>query len=558
MLPNSKQLVVVETGKEVGLEVVTRLIEFLDLRFLRRIRTVHVCTWKLVFVTLLPRIRVSSSILIENLGCGFRTVGALVESPATGNLIWLVEEMDKVRARLCKGSSKQAGHRSRLDYFMKEERDSRVQHVGFLSLWLLRFVFCLSTNVTKEVFPIAALLSSGVMVSLGPAVLAGIYQSLRILRNRVALSLDLIAVTGPLRLVQSWGFERFPLLLLKQPNLPKPGEPRAACWHKLGSKINLKLFLQPCDLVGIGCREKYRPHRVAMQFGLDQDLPGDSVSSGFGSENVVFFIPPRSLQPGVSSRCLRPKPRLEFQRPFQDLSGLKLPLKFTRRANLASNLIDHEPNREPRPDRYVFKSCSTGRAASEYNKTGIINEQRDEFDAFAKKSHEGRAERSPSSSNALRASKRLGTFSAYTASSCSEQRISSVLHAYSASKAEKLVHRSVTDEDPADNMLLSKRLKSIQGTRKGTASRNVKDVPQSLLSSKVNSEKMNMPWNSAAVLKQDGSKVRDPDEKLKGSDLIDTMSDEGLAYALELRKLLYISSFERVIMLLWYWADELY
>ncbi|OWM62539.1 hypothetical protein CDL15_Pgr000077 [Punica granatum] len=157
--------------------------------------------------------------------------------------------MDKVRARLCKGSSKQAGHRSRLDYFMKEERDSRVQHVGFLSLWLLRFVFCLSTNVTKEVFPIAALLSSGVMVSLGPAVLAGIYQSLRILRNRVALSLDLIAVTGPLRLVQSWGFERFPLLLLKQPNLPKPGEPRAACWHKLGSKINLKLVRNILSLV---------------------------------------------------------------------------------------------------------------------------------------------------------------------------------------------------------------------------------------------------------------------------------------------------------------------
>lgn len=165
-------------------------------------------------------------------------------------------------------------------------------------------------------------------------------------------SSDIISASGPRRLVLLWGFERLPLLGLKPPNLLKPGEPRAARWHKFNSKINLKLvktvlssvinflwrpyaenlgnwqhslyyaeneqflssrwnldediksflqFLQPCELVGIGCIEKCRPHRVAMQFGLDQDLPGDSADCDFGSENVAFFIPPRSLQPGAYS-----------------------------------------------------------------------------------------------------------------------------------------------------------------------------------------------------------------------------------------------------------------
>jgi hypothetical protein len=33
--------------------------------------------------------------------------------------------------------------------------------------------------------------------------------------------------------------------------------------------------LMVCELVGIGCKEKYFPHRVAMQFGMDQDIPGE-------------------------------------------------------------------------------------------------------------------------------------------------------------------------------------------------------------------------------------------------------------------------------------------
>ncbi|KAJ6423230.1 hypothetical protein OIU84_024213 [Salix udensis] len=31
------------------------------------------------------------------------------------------------------------------------------------------------------------------------------------------------------------------------------------------------------QLVGLDCKDSYLPHRVAMQFGMDQDLPGGSV-----------------------------------------------------------------------------------------------------------------------------------------------------------------------------------------------------------------------------------------------------------------------------------------
>jgi hypothetical protein len=39
--------------------------------------------------------------------------------------------------------------------------------------------------------------------------------------------------------------------------------------------LSFSRCLMACELVGIGCKEKYIPHRVAMQFGMDQDIPGE-------------------------------------------------------------------------------------------------------------------------------------------------------------------------------------------------------------------------------------------------------------------------------------------
>lgn len=142
------------------------------------------------------------------------------------------------------------------------------------------------------------------------------------------MSSEKIIVSGLFHLVQLWAYEGFPIL---EPKQLKPGEFRVARWHKLLQKISLhavrsvvvlvKNFewrpyatdlvndvevrsfircLQTSELVGIGHQEKYMPHRVAMQFGYDQDLPADK--SGFTPiiEHFNFYVPSRSFQPGIS------------------------------------------------------------------------------------------------------------------------------------------------------------------------------------------------------------------------------------------------------------------
>lgn len=97
---------------------------------------------------------------------GFSPTGEQVTRPVSQNVICLVEEMNKVRCRLCMGRHKLAGYGPWLDHFVEREPGSKIEHVGFLSLWLSSFVLCSSTSIIKEVCPIAALLSSGVKVSL--------------------------------------------------------------------------------------------------------------------------------------------------------------------------------------------------------------------------------------------------------------------------------------------------------------------------------------------------------------------------------------------------------
>ncbi|KAL8205646.1 hypothetical protein R6Q57_009197 [Mikania cordata] len=148
---------------------------------------------------------------------------------------------------------------------------------------------------------------------------------------------------------------RFRSELVRRPkvlNELRPGEPRLARWHTLKSNVSLPLlhshiinlesfvwrpyavdlqnwkqpvyyqdseqilsnsltldddlqffvrFITPCELNGLGCKAKYHPHRVAMQLGFDQDVPGGQ-SSYKSSKFDKFFVPSRLYQPGVSKR----------------------------------------------------------------------------------------------------------------------------------------------------------------------------------------------------------------------------------------------------------------
>lgn len=98
-------------------------------------------------------------------------------------------------------------------------------------------------TIQKHDFAIAIHLSEGTKIALAPAVLASLWKNLRLLKEQAAAAAasGSITVSGPLQIVQQWAFERFPLLGPQCPNLLKHGEPRAARWHKLNSKISLPL-----------------------------------------------------------------------------------------------------------------------------------------------------------------------------------------------------------------------------------------------------------------------------------------------------------------------------
>ncbi|XP_071725811.1 protein MAINTENANCE OF MERISTEMS-like [Rutidosis leptorrhynchoides] len=265
-----------------------------------------------------------------------------------------VEVMNQFRTELIRSKSKKASHFQWIQMF-KAKKDEEQEHIGFLSLWLSRFVFPSTDRdaLGKHVIPIAVRLSQGDKLDLATPILASIYGNLRILKKQsVNSSSSCINLLGPFRLVQIWAYERLTDIAPKTVNELQPNEPRLARWHGLNSNVSLPnllsqmnkpdtfiwrpyvvdlknwlqplyyqdtdkiltdslsldddlqtfaRFLKPCEINWLNCKEKYLPHHVAMQFGYDQDIPGD-VSSYKVKKCVNFMIPSRSFQPQVSKR----------------------------------------------------------------------------------------------------------------------------------------------------------------------------------------------------------------------------------------------------------------
>ncbi|XVF34032.1 hypothetical protein REPUB_Repub18cG0022100 [Reevesia pubescens] len=287
---------------------------------------------------------------------GFSTLGESVRRPLERKLVKIEEEMNMKRLIMSRNKSKKASHCCWINHFMEEKGE--YEHVAFLSLWLSRYVFPSLPEkiVAKQVFPVAIHLSSKTRLALAPAVLASLYKHLTLLKNQAMSFPQEITASGPLKLLQLWAFERFPSLGPSIPNTLKPGEPRAARFHRLNAKIRLPLVrsvlrlpdnfrwrpyivdlknwghpsyykktkllafdcndpdediksfarcLQTSLLVGIDCKEEYLPHRVAMQFGYDQDLPAAFPVSSISWENARFIVLPRSFQPCVSVRYFK-------------------------------------------------------------------------------------------------------------------------------------------------------------------------------------------------------------------------------------------------------------
>ncbi|XP_020222211.1 uncharacterized protein LOC109804776 [Cajanus cajan] len=223
---------------------------------------------------------------------------------------------------------------------------SEVEHEAFLATWLSMIGFSPKGLVGKFVFPIAVHLARGNTIALGPAVLASIYKDLTLLKKtivglteKLVLGDDLqleVTLQSPFYLVQIWVWERFKNLQ-PQPRLINHDEAMLFRWHKVKplkvDNVRLTLdsamehfrwrpyvqyvgkfkvfypenetlvpFEKDLDdelisfvtcmrvsvLVGIESTIKqYLPHRVAMQFGMDQDVP-DCVPKFCGTKSIAW------------------------------------------------------------------------------------------------------------------------------------------------------------------------------------------------------------------------------------------------------------------------------
>ncbi|CAN6292875.1 unnamed protein product [Urochloa humidicola] len=232
--------------------------------------------------------------------------------------------------------------------------------------------------VQAATLPIAVRLARGESVALAPAALAGIYGDLSALKRRLGVRKGKeppFGVSSPMHILQLWVWERLPELRPKNmrfrrapvtdQNIYAPdvsGVPRVARWHDVRSVLDTRYVyrvlmspkefewqpygsssvalqpetggcwvrgqditrskallsfarcVRPCELVGMKCIEKYRPHRVARQLGFDQDVPGIVVRVNSGWEkawdsynteakNLAFIVP--NHKPGVTAKYAR-------------------------------------------------------------------------------------------------------------------------------------------------------------------------------------------------------------------------------------------------------------
>lgn len=193
-----------------------------------------------------------------------------------------------------------------------------MEHEAFLAFWLSNFVFPekQGCSISKHVFSVAVRLARGERIALAPAVLACLYRDLGKV-NALSSSTHSVDVRSLFKLVQVWIWERFKSVG------PRPGvipnaEPRIARWSGLrqgadnvgpflvGDDFDWRPYTKPLrnwnpprfynekakrvsddefarcvrvsTLDGFGFKEDYYPNRVALQFGLAQDLPGLAIN----------------------------------------------------------------------------------------------------------------------------------------------------------------------------------------------------------------------------------------------------------------------------------------
>uniref|UniRef100_A0A2N9F8Y4 Aminotransferase-like plant mobile domain-containing protein n=2 Tax=Fagus sylvatica TaxID=28930 RepID=A0A2N9F8Y4_FAGSY len=169
----------------------------------------------------------------------------------------------------------------------------------------------------------------GRKIALAPAVLASIYKDLSLLKEKIVDSHKSEADNddddddddedGGLALDSAGESFQWRPYAMGDCNFPKfYAEKEMFVSVGPGLDEELQSFarcLRVSELVGLGCIEQYLPHRVAMQFGLDQDLPGCVDRLNETSEiawnhyskpkhNMKLYVPSRLFEADVTVKYL--------------------------------------------------------------------------------------------------------------------------------------------------------------------------------------------------------------------------------------------------------------
>ncbi|XP_074310961.1 uncharacterized protein LOC141646878 [Silene latifolia] len=295
---------------------------------------------------------------------GFSPLGVSVcNSSSLGNNVVQVENKLIESYRKLTKKRHNLSHLRWQEHFMRH--GGEIEYAGFLSLWLVRYVFPDKniSRVTQTVFPIAARISCGAKFALGPAILASLYRNLTVLKKEIVDNLRgrcrdggalIVKLSSPFHLVQVWAWERFPSLG-RVPRMIDCGEVRLVRWESRVRKVcdrlaDIKICLDSAretfrwrpygmsienwslpkfyvesgtwvvvnsdedwkliarclmvgQLEGLGFVERYNPHRVALQFGFDQDIPKSfDGSKAKNSKGLKLYLPPRLHEGDVTYR----------------------------------------------------------------------------------------------------------------------------------------------------------------------------------------------------------------------------------------------------------------
>nr|XP_010923926.1 uncharacterized protein LOC105046877 [Elaeis guineensis] len=298
---------------------------------------------------------------------GFPVVGEPVRGSLDGELAEMEQKLAAEHKKFYKYTCKKPEQSAWMRHFVEGDGDE-FEHVAFLSLWLSRYVFPAhpEKTVSLHMFPIAVRLARGARIALGPAVLASLYRDLQAVKDclvsKCEQEVPSLVVWAPFDILQMWIWERFVALRPDAKNFVHDVEPRTKRWNDVSKKMEFSFIrwvfespsefqwrpyassldnwrrpsfykengewihgcadkdeelrsfarcLRASELVGVDCIKQYLPHRVAMQFGLDQDLPGHVRHSysnweaawqtyEIDAKNVVFYISPQLFESDVT------------------------------------------------------------------------------------------------------------------------------------------------------------------------------------------------------------------------------------------------------------------